>query len=188
MVTASGQDGITACLLLNKANELLKSKRQLTTLLNCLPCERKLASTVLSNGRSMESLIEREPTGRLQPGVLRVLSNGKRIYAEEFKAELVRLCRVPGTSVAGTALAHGINANLLRRWIALSGAPASALAPALLPVSVRPQSSAVKPLAPLAPTVHDMIEIDVHGARVRLHGRVDPQRLGVVLDVLARQP
>ena len=61
--------------------------------------------------------------GELKPGVLRVRSDGKRIYAEDFKADLVRQCLVPGTSVAATAMTHGINANLLRRWIVLQGSP-----------------------------------------------------------------
>jgi transposase-like protein len=55
----------------------------------------------------------------MQPGVLRVRSDGQRMYAEDFKAELVRQCLLPGTSVAATAMAHNINANLLRRWIGL---------------------------------------------------------------------
>lgn len=140
----------------------------------------------------MEDLIEREPMGHLQPGVLRVLSNGKRIYAEEFKADLVRQCLVPGTSVAATGLANGINANLLRRWIGLhaAGSGAAVSRPALLPVTLGSQSSARKPLPSLpspAPMVQDMIEIEVHGACVRLHGSVDAQRLGVVLEVLAQR-
>ena len=49
----------------------------------------------------------------MQQGVLRVRSDGKRMYAEDFKAELVRQCLLPGTSVAATAMAHRINANLL---------------------------------------------------------------------------
>jgi transposase len=80
----------------------------------------------------------------MQRGVVRVLSNGKRIYAEEFKTDLVRQCLVPGASVAATGMAHGINANLLRRWIVLHGARghASACAPALLPVTLSAQSLA----------------------------------------------
>jgi transposase len=35
--------------------------------------------------------------GELKPGVLRVRSDGKRIYAEDFKADLVRQCLVPGS-------------------------------------------------------------------------------------------
>ena len=63
----------------------------------------------------MEIQMERAYAGQLPPGVVRVLSNGKRRYTDEFKAELVRQCLVPGTSVAATGLAHGVNANLLRR-------------------------------------------------------------------------
>jgi transposase-like protein len=39
-------------------------------------------------------------------------------YSNEFKRELVAACRAPGVSVASIALANGINANLLRRWVA----------------------------------------------------------------------
>ena len=38
-------------------------------------------------------------------------------YDEAVKADLVRQCQVPGISVATRAMAHSINANLLRRWI-----------------------------------------------------------------------
>ena len=39
-------------------------------------------------------------------------------YSNDFKLKLVEACRAPGVSVAAIALANGINANLLRRWIA----------------------------------------------------------------------
>jgi transposase len=41
----------------------------------------------------------------------------KRRHSEEFKDELVRACSEPGVSVAGVALANGVNANLLRKWM-----------------------------------------------------------------------
>lgn len=40
----------------------------------------------------------------------------RRQHAPEFKRGLVALCR-PGVSISAVALAHGVNANLLRRWI-----------------------------------------------------------------------
>lgn len=40
----------------------------------------------------------------------------RRQHAPEFKQGLVALCQ-PGVSVSAVALAHGVNANLLRRWI-----------------------------------------------------------------------
>ena len=138
----------------------------------------------------MESLNEREHPSQLPRGVLRVRSNGKRLYADEFKAELVRQCLVPGTSVAATGLAHGINANLLRRWIVLHGAgvSAAAQAPALLPVTLQAPPPASTPPPARGRVEPQIIEIEIHGARVRLHGPIDAQRLGVVLDVLAQRP
>ena len=137
----------------------------------------------------MQTVIETEHASLLQRGVVRVRSNGKRIYAEEFKAELVRQCLVPGTSVAATGLAHGINANLLRRWIALHSAYApSSSQPALLPVTVHKSSAACSAASPPAvPGAPQSIEIEFHGARVHVRGPVDPRQLRVVLDVLARR-
>ncbi len=42
----------------------------------------------------------------------------RRRYSEEFKAEVIRACQHPGVSIAAVALANGLNANLLRRWVA----------------------------------------------------------------------
>eukprot|EP01038_Epipyxis_sp_PR26KG_P003182 gene3182-4512_t len=46
-----------------------------------------------------------------------------RVYrAPEFKSQLVKLALEPGASVSGVAVAHGVNPNLLRRWVKESGA------------------------------------------------------------------
>jgi transposase len=47
--------------------------------------------------------------------VERVLSNGKKRYTPAFKAWVIGQCLLPGMSVAGTALANGLNANLVRK-------------------------------------------------------------------------
>ncbi|MBS0368890.1 MAG: transposase [Proteobacteria bacterium] len=41
----------------------------------------------------------------------------RRTHSEEFKRSLIEACGKPGASVAGVALAHGVNANQLRRWM-----------------------------------------------------------------------
>jgi transposase len=41
----------------------------------------------------------------------------RRRHSPEFKARLVEECRRPSVSMASVALANGINANLLRRWV-----------------------------------------------------------------------
>lgn len=45
--------------------------------------------------------------------------DGRRRYDKQAKAELVQACQKPGVSVARVALEHGVNANLLRKWITL---------------------------------------------------------------------
>lgn len=41
----------------------------------------------------------------------------RRLHSDEFKANAVASCMQPGISMAAVAMAHGINANLLRRWV-----------------------------------------------------------------------
>ena len=74
--------------------------------------------------------------------VERVLSNGKRRYTAAFKAWIVEQCLRPGVSLAGIALANGLNANLVRKWVGnRAGVPA---APAqLLPVRIEPNLATV---------------------------------------------
>jgi transposase-like protein len=43
-------------------------------------------------------------------------NRARRSHSPEFKKELIALCQ-PGVSISGVALAHGVNANLLRRWL-----------------------------------------------------------------------
>lgn len=43
--------------------------------------------------------------------------DGRCRYDLQVKQELVRRCLQPGVSVAAMAMRHGVNANLLRKWI-----------------------------------------------------------------------
>ena len=48
------------------------------------------------------------------------LSQGRRrrrIHSAEFKAHIVAACSQPGVSSASVAMANGVNANLVRRWV-----------------------------------------------------------------------
>ena len=63
---------------------------------------------------------------------------GKRVerrrHSREFKAEVLQACREPGASVAAVALARGVNANLVHRWLRLATiapAPAPTVTPAV---------------------------------------------------------
>jgi transposase len=44
-------------------------------------------------------------------------SRRRRLHSDEFKADAVASCMQPGMSMAAVAIAHGVNANLLRRWV-----------------------------------------------------------------------
>ena len=41
----------------------------------------------------------------------------RRQYSSEFRAQVIEAASQPGVSVAAIALANGMNANLLRRWV-----------------------------------------------------------------------
>lgn len=44
--------------------------------------------------------------------------DGRRRYDPAGKERLIDACLRPGVSLAGLALQHGVNANLLRKWVA----------------------------------------------------------------------
>ena len=41
----------------------------------------------------------------------------RRVYSAELKTQVRQECRQPGASIAGVALSHGINANIVHRWL-----------------------------------------------------------------------
>jgi len=72
------------------------------------------------------------------PGVRLVGLDGRRRYDPAWKARLVAPCLLPKVSVSRVALDHGLNANLLRKWIKAFKAAAAASSPlsAFNPVQV----------------------------------------------------
>ncbi|MDZ7652437.1 MAG: transposase [Burkholderiaceae bacterium] len=87
----------------------------------------------------------------------------RRRHSAEFKAKVVSASRQPGVSMAAVALAHGLNANLLRRWVveaghspqrALPGASPTLTDTTTLPAFVAlplPTPSSASPVAPADP-------------------------------------
>ena len=45
------------------------------------------------------------------------MRRSRRRYTEEFKKQAIEACLQPGVSMASIALANGLNANQLRRWV-----------------------------------------------------------------------
>ncbi len=127
---------------------------------------------------------------------VRVNRTGRRTYTEAYKIEVVRQCGESGVSVAAVAMAHRINANLVRRWIVRHRRERSELTPkpqaVLLPVSLdrtasAPERNADHPVVASTrrrPPGGSSIEIELDGARIHLRGSVDAQALTCVLEVL----
>ncbi|QEA38072.1 transposase [Pistricoccus aurantiacus] len=69
----------------------------------------------------------------------------RRRFTAKFKARIVNACQQPDASVAGIAMAHALNANLVHKWIreARRSAPVSDT-PAFVPV---PIASTAAPVA-----------------------------------------
>jgi len=73
----------------------------------------------------------------------------RRKHSAEFKAQVLSECQQPGASVAAIALAHGLNVNLLRKWLVGHGIKRAGLdAPRTvtrkLPAAVVPAASSLQ--------------------------------------------
>lgn len=87
------------------------------------------------------------------------LGRKRRRHSEEFRAQVVAACRQPGVSVAAVALAYGLNANLVRRWIKESAER--------LPVTRRPISKPiVGPLTVVPVTIESRVDRNDEAIRI----------------------
>ena len=69
----------------------------------------------------------------------------RRVHGAEFKAQVLAECQQPGASVAAIALTHGLNVNLVRKWLVGRGIKRAGLA---APRTVAPIAiAAVEPAA-----------------------------------------
>ena len=74
----------------------------------------------------------------------------RRFYSSEFKTQVTQECRQGGASVAGVALSHGINANIVHRWLrepTASALSVQSLANAFVPVTLRDSAPGPAPHA-----------------------------------------
>ncbi len=92
-----------------------------------------------------------------------------RRHSAEFKAQVVTACRQPGVSIAAVALANGVNANMLRRWVGeaartgalVAGAPVVGSASAAAGASGLAGFVAVQMAAPSAVSAQPDIYIEL---------------------------
>lgn len=62
------------------------------------------------------------------------MSRQRRTFPKVFKAQVIEECAQPGASVAGVALSHGLNANLVHKWIRKQREPLPVVSARFIPV------------------------------------------------------
>lgn len=90
----------------------------------------------------------------------------RRRHTAEFKAAVIEECLRPGVSIAAVALAHSLNANMLRKWVIDAEHKVMTSPPTATP---EPEPPSMPPptfirLALPAPTVDGEIRIELHRA------------------------
>jgi transposase len=108
-------------------------------------------------------------TFEINPVVARPAKRSWRRHSDQFKARVIELACQADSSMAAVALANGLNANMLRRWVreheqsqAAKAAPTGrATAFVQLPVSFAPERTAVPP-------VGERIQLQIHRGDLRV--------------------
>lgn len=63
-------------------------------------------------------------------------------YSKPFKTQVVQECLQPGATVSSVAISHGINANVIRKWLPLYRDQSPAALPAFVPLRATPKRQA----------------------------------------------
>ena len=91
----------------------------------------------------------------------------RRFYSPEFKLHAVGECGQVGASIAAVALKHGVNANIVHRWLREHSQARLAVQPlAFMPVTLTAQAISPSPQSEL-PTPPD-IRIEVQRANTTI--------------------
>ena len=90
----------------------------------------------------------------------------RRFYSPELKLQVVGACAQPGASIAGVALQHGINANIVHRWLREHSQDTLVNRPqTFVPVTL---NSAIEP-ATVQPTSDIRVEVKRANATIVVH-------------------
>ncbi|MDM0084575.1 transposase [Variovorax sp. J31P179] len=117
------------------------------------------------------------------------LKRSWRRHSDEFRARVIELARQPNTSVAAVALANGLNANMLRRWMRESEAAGEGGAqlrdvarPAFVPLPMPAQ-----PSLPMPEQTAVRVEVEIHrnGTTVRASLPMDGRSAAWLREVTA---
>jgi transposase len=129
--------------------------------------------------------------------LVKLTRDGRSVYSRSGKQALIEACRIEGASIASIALSHGVNANLLHKWLRLdaqrprkaarqvSTSPSTAVQPLLLPVQLTTPPQAAPSQASATPALSVGFSILIGDARIVVDGtNVDRAALRTVIDCL----
>jgi len=71
--------------------------------------------------------------------IARIYMRQRSSYPKPFKAQVVQECLQPGATVSSVAIRHGINANVIRKWLPVYRDQAVTTLPAFVPVQPLPK-------------------------------------------------
>jgi transposase len=127
--------------------------------------------------------------------VVRVLRNGKRRFDPTDKERLIEACLDAEVSIAGLALAHGINANQLHKWVKLRRDREAQKALTVMAAAAPPAFVPVVEAAPIvrrpvtsarAASARMRLKASLpNGVRLELEG-ADAQALSTMIQALGR--
>lgn len=127
---------------------------------------------------------------------VRVTRNGRRYFGKAHREAVVAKCLVPGVSLAAVALANGLNANLVRKWVRQRQERNAVANPTnkLLPVTIQTEQTRVLPerapsrrgAARTRRAGRGSMQLRVGSIELVLQGTVDREQLSLVLEALLR--
>ena len=85
----------------------------------------------------------------------------RRHHPEEFKQAVIEACCEPGASVAGIAMANGVNANQLRRWMRERGVEPPTRREPIPVLEAAPEPASAFVQLPIAPAMATLGEIRI---------------------------
>jgi len=98
----------------------------------------------------------------------------RRRHSAEFKAAVIGECLKPGVSIAAVALAHSLNANMLRKWVI------DAEHKGIAPVAAKPAKVAEPPPMPAPTFVPLALPAPVGDGEIR----IELQRAGTTVKIV----
>ena len=115
-----------------------------------------------------------------QDGVRQIDASGRRWYTASFKREVVGQCLVAGASLSKVAIDHGLNPNMVRKWVRRAQQRETVAEVKLLPVVAEPTDVAVQ-AEPAAEVWRHVIEVQFGAAVILVSEHAKPELVRAVV-------